>query len=358
MIDEIPSLDSQMTSKYSGQLKDKLDQFLSGYNKIVLDFKNSKIAFNDKKADIRAKDNANNTLSKKYRQRRINDNIRLNKWLSFRYDSTGKIRGKQEQAIGGPSCQYQRRINKLCNYYHRLSLLGSTDISNFNNWYNTQASANVVIDGNVDTVEFESQNEIVDFYDITLDDLSANTFPKENVTNGYSSNMKTNYGHEIYYLSKFQYVIDYPSNIVSYDSYNYTSVDYNQAFSYPQYVDNYSISICNLYNKIMTQRNNIRVEFLNRRNKRLNYINYVNESLNSLIPTFNTYNSSLSEQIKTKYLLELDMNMSLYDELELTDNYIWCDKIIKTLKDYRTKTYPPEKNGYYGQYFYQLYTFE
>ena len=38
MIDEIPSLDTNMTSKYSGDLKKKLDNILAGYNKIATEF--------------------------------------------------------------------------------------------------------------------------------------------------------------------------------------------------------------------------------------------------------------------------------------------------------------------------------
>ena len=170
-------------------------------------------------------------LTKKYRQNRINDNIRLSGWLKARYDSTGKIRTMQTGAVGDPSTQYQYRINRLCNFYHRRFLFSTTDLTDFNNWYNTWSSTTVVIDSNTNTTHFEAQNERIQFQDISLDQLTLNTYPVEYPIGGYSSVLKNNFGNEIYSLSKQQYVIDYPTNITSYNAYTYTPISYNETIN-------------------------------------------------------------------------------------------------------------------------------
>lgn len=361
MINEIPLLNTDMTSKYSGDLKNQLNKVLSQYNKIAQDFKKSKIAQANKKQDIQTKDKNNNTLSKKYRQNRLNDNIRLSAWFETRYDYRGQIRTMQTGVAGNPGTQYQQRIQRLYNFYHRRFLFSTNQLDDFNNWYNTRLSITVVVDGNTNTTHFEEQNERIQFQDISLQQLSSNTYPAENQIGGYSSILKDNYGNDIYQLSKYQYVIDYPTNIVSYDSYTYTSVNYNEIINSNPYRTNQQIkyNLYEQYKNIMIVRNNIRSDYLNRRNKKQLYIRYVNTRLNNIKDTIKIYNLNLSTYIRNQYLSEISMAGSVYDQLELDDSFIWCNKVINLLQSYHVHVYPPSTyiDGY-GQNFYESYTFQ
>lgn len=357
MIDEIPSLDTNMTSKYSGDLKKKLDNILAGYNKIATEFEQSKAAHKNRMQDIKAKDQANNLLSKKYRQSRLNDNIRLSGWLISRYDSEGKIRTSQTESVGGQSAQYQYRINRLCNFYHRRTLFDTSDLTSFNNWYKAWSSAVVVIDSDINTMHFEAKNETIDFQDMSLEQLTTNTYPQANVAFGYSSAILDNYGNEIYQLSKYQYVIDYPNNIAAY---TYSPVIYSDSIGPNPYANIQSIkySLYQEYRNIMGIRNGIISEYLNNRNKRKLQIQYINDNLVQKKSEINRYNVNLSTYIRNWYLSEASMNGSVYDQLELNDSFIWCSEVIDNLSGYRNNTYPPAKDGTYGDNFFQTYTFE
>ena len=108
----------------------------------------------------------------------------------------------------------------------------------------------------------------------------------------------------------------------------------------------------------MDIRNEIISSYLNDRNKRQLQIQYINDNLAQTKTEISGYNEDLSTLILNQYLSETDMNGSVYDQLELNDSFIWCNKAILNLSDYRHNVYPPPAGGTYGQQFFQAYTFE